>query len=177
MNVQVEYEAAPEELATAVRANFPAPAIRWAVAGVWLLLALLCLAAGSVLFAIAALIACLIQVQNITVVAKKLAARAAQRQAGPTSVAMTDQEAVIRTVSGELRFPWTSVTRATDTPLAWSVLVKRPGGAPVSATVLKTAFTDAQAAEVTAALTRLTKAKVKVRRSNATGVASGAPTR
>ncbi|MER6299805.1 hypothetical protein ABT247_09535 [Kitasatospora sp. NPDC001539] len=171
MNVQVEYDAAPEELATAVRANVPAPAVRWAVAGAWLLLALLCLAAGGVLFAVAALIACLIQVQNITVVAKKVASRAAQRQAGPTSVVMTDQEAVIRTASGELRFPWVSVTRATDTPLAWSVLVKRPGGAPVAATILKAAFTDAQAADVSAALTRLTKAKVKVRRSKAAGVA------
>ncbi|MFF2750196.1 hypothetical protein ACFVVA_32245 [Kitasatospora sp. NPDC058048] len=177
MNVQVEYDAAPEELATAVRANLPAPAVRWAVAGAWLLLSLLCLAAGGVLFAIAALIACLLQVQNITVVAKKVASRAAQRQAGPTSVALTDQEAVIRTASGELRFPWTSVTRATDTPLAWSILVKRPGGAPVAATILKTAFTDAQAADVTAALTRLTRTKVKVRGSNAPGVVSGAPAR
>ncbi|GAB7189056.1 hypothetical protein ATKI12_8887 [Kitasatospora sp. Ki12] len=177
MNVQVEYDAAPEELAAAVRANFPAPAVRWAVAGAWLLLSLLCLAADGVLFAIAALIACLLQVQNITVVVKKLGSRAAQRQAGPTSVALTDQEAVIRTASGELRFPWTSVARATDTPLAWSVLVKRPGGAPVPTTVLKKAFTDAQAADVTAALTRLTKAKVKVRGSNAPGVASGAPAR
>lgn len=136
---------------------------RIVIAGAWFLLALVCLTAGGVFFAIAALICGLLQVQNITVVTTKLASRAAQRSAGPTSVVMNDEELVIRTESGELRTPWASVAKAVENSLAWTVLVRRPGAAPVSATVLKAAFTDSQAAEFRAALSRLTKAGLKRR--------------
>ncbi|GAA2277807.1 MULTISPECIES: YcxB family protein [Kitasatospora] len=173
MNIRVDYTAEPEDLAAAVRANFPSPPIRWAIAAAWILLSLACLAAGLVLFAIAALICGLLQIQNITIVTKKLAARAAQRSTGPTSVAMTDEELVIRTQSGEMRIAWQSILRVVENPLAWTLLAKWQGTA-VSATVLKAAFTDAQTAEVTAAISRLTKAKFKIRQTRTTKVPAGA---
>ncbi|MFB7668616.1 hypothetical protein ACFC1R_32645 [Kitasatospora sp. NPDC056138] len=168
----MDYTAAPEDLAAAVRANFPSLPIRWAIAGAWLLLSLACLAGDLVLFALAALICGLLQVQNITIVTKKLAARAAQRSAGPTSVAMTDEELVIRTQSGEMRIAWDSIVRAVENPLAWTLLVRRQGSA-VPATVLKAAFTDAQAAEVTAAISRLTRAKFKIRQARTAKAPAG----
>ncbi|WP_369185259.1 hypothetical protein [Streptomyces sp. Y1] len=158
MNIQVTYEATTEDIVASVTANAASRLwLRWAIVGLWLLLAVACLAAGSVMFAIAAICFGFVQVVNITAGGRRMGLKVAPRYVGSTTVTLTDDALQLKSPALDRRIPWSSVNKVVHNPVAWTVLAHKVGAAPLSATVLKAPFTEAQRAEVDAFLARLPK--------------------
>ncbi|WP_031067976.1 hypothetical protein [Streptomyces sp. NRRL WC-3742] len=159
MNMQVTYDATTEDIVASVTANASAsrPWLRWTIVGLWLALAAACLAAGSVMFAIAAVCFGFVQVVNITAGGKRMGQKVAPRYVGPTVVTLTEDALELKTPALDRRIPWTSVSKVAHNPVAWTVLARKAGAAPLSATVLKAPFTEAQRAEVDRFLAGLPK--------------------
>lgn len=158
MNMQVTYDATTEDIVASVTANASSrPWLRWTVVGLWVALAVVCLAAGSVMFAIAAICFGFVQVVNITAGGKRMGLKVAPRYVGPTVVTLTDEALHLKSPALDRRIPWSSVSKVAHNPVAWTVLAQKVGTTPLSATVLKAPFTEAQRAEVDRFLTGLPK--------------------
>ncbi|MFI6155967.1 hypothetical protein ACIBCA_25165 [Kitasatospora sp. NPDC051170] len=162
MNMQVTYDATTEDIVASVTANAASRLwLRWTIVGLWLALAAVCLASGSVMFAIAAVCFGFVQVVNITSGGKRMGLKVAPRYVGPTVVTLTEDALELKTPALDRRIPWTSVSTVAHNPVAWTVLARKTGSAPLSATVLKAPFTEAQRAEVDRFLAGLPKVSHK----------------
>ncbi|MGW2376241.1 hypothetical protein [Kitasatospora sp. NPDC001683] len=124
------------------------------------------LAAGSTWFAIAAFFFGFVQVVNITAGGRRMGLKVAPRYVGPTVVRLTDDALHLKTPTLDRTIPWSSVNKVAHNPVAWTVLSQKMGTPPLSATVLKAPFTEAQRAEFDAFLARLPKVSHKGRSTN-----------
>ncbi|MFD8703952.1 YcxB family protein [Kitasatospora sp. NPDC059648] len=164
MDIQVTYEATTEDIVASVTANASArPWLRWAIVGLWLLVAVACAAVGSTWFAIAAFFFGFVQVVNITAGGRRMGLKVAPRYVGPTTVRLTDDGLRLTTPATDRRIPWSAVNKVAHNPVAWTVLSQKVGTPPQSATVLKAPFTEAERAEFDAFLARLPKVSHKGR--------------
>ncbi|MDH6114201.1 hypothetical protein P3T36_000602 [Kitasatospora sp. MAP12-15] len=162
MDIQVDYEATTEDIVASVKANAAIRLwLRWAIVGLWAVLALAFAAAGSIAFAISAFFFGFVQVVNISAGTGKMALKVAQRYVGPTRVRLTDDGLQLNTPALDRRIPWSSINKVAHNPVAWTVLSQKLGSAPLSATVLKAPFSEAERTEFDAFLARLPKASHK----------------
>ncbi|MER5863469.1 hypothetical protein [Kitasatospora sp. NPDC002040] len=154
MDIQVEYVATEEELAAALRANAGRHlVIRWVIVGAWGALALLGALGGLWVIAVPSVLLGAGQVWLITVGTGKVAGFAAKRFGGPTSVRLTDDGVSYTGGPVHHEFPWSSVTRVLNGPLAWALSSNQKDGRnPKGATLLKAHFTPEQRAELDAFL-------------------------
>ncbi|GAA1952239.1 YcxB family protein [Kitasatospora viridis] len=170
MDIQVSYQATTEEIVAVVAANAATrPGLRWGIVGLWAVLAVVCAAAGSLWFAVAAFFFGFVQVLNITATGKRMGAKVAPRYVGATTARLTDEVLQLNSPVQTREIPWSAVSKVTHTPMAWSVLSQKLGSTPQSAIVLKAAFSAEQRAEVDAFLAALPKVAHK-------GRAEGLPT-
>jgi hypothetical protein len=162
MDIQVNYEATTEDIVASVMANAAARLwLRWAFVGLWLLVAVACVAAGSVWIAVPAFLFGALQMLNITFGGRRMGLKVAPRYVGPTVVRLTDDALQLNTPALDRSIPWSSVNKVAHNPVAWTVLSQKVGTPPASATVLKAAFTEAQRAEFDTFLARLPKVNHK----------------